>query len=298
MERLKISIMAFKTEQTISGSSVSIKNYFKDLRKIEQVSGDEQIELAKKAKAGDKKAMDKLIECNLRFVLTVAKEFQRYNLDVEDLISEGNIGLIKAVHKFDETKGFKFISYAVWWIRQGISQYVYDNGNTVRLPTNKIGLISKVNRASDKLYQVLDREPTIEEIQAITDFTEDEIKSTYLDVHKCVSMDQKVSEDSEFELIDIIPAETLEDIDGKLNGESLKEDINDILSELTSREKEIIELFFGLNGKNSLSLKEIGEVLGLTNERVRQIKEHALKKLRKYHISSRIREYLDCKITC
>lgn len=290
--------MAFKTEQTISGSSVSIKNYFKDLRKIEQVSGDEQIELAKKAKAGDKKAMDKLIECNLRFVLTIAKEFQRYNLDVEDLISEGNIGLIKAVHKFDETKGFKFISYAVWWIRQGISQYVYDNGNTVRLPTNKIGLIGKVNKVSDKLYQILDREPTMEEIQEISDFTEDEIRSTYLDVHKCVSMDQKVSEDSEFELIDIIPAETMEDIDGKLNGESLKSEINSIMEELTEREITIINLFFGLNGNNELTLKEIGKKLNLTNERVRQIKENAIRKLRKYHNSSRVREFLDCKITC
>ena len=242
--------------------------------------------------------MDKLVECNLRFVLTVAKDFQRYNIDVEDLINEGNIGLIKAVHKFDETKGFKFISYAVWWIRQSITQYVYDNGNLVRLPTNKISIIGKVNKASERLYHQLDREPTLEEIQAITDLSEDEIKSTYLDSTKCLSIDQKVNEDSEFELIDIIPGETLEDIDGKLNGESLKSEINSVMEELSEREIKIINLFFGLNGNPELTLKEIGDTLNLTNERVRQIKEQAIKKLRKYHNSSKLREFLNCKITC
>jgi RNA polymerase primary sigma factor len=290
--------MAFKTEQTISGSSISIKNYFKDLRKIEQVSGNDQIELAKLAKAGDKKAMDKLVECNLRFVLTIAKEYQRYNVDVEDLINEGNIGLIKAVHKFDDTKGYKFISYAVWWIRQAITQYVYDNGNLVRLPTNKISIIGKVNKASEQLFHKFDREPTMEEIMAVTDFTEDEIKSTYLDTSKCLSIDQKVNEDSEFQLIDIIPGETLEDIDGKLNGESLKEEINSVMEELSEREIKILNLFFGLNGNPELTLKEIGDKLNLTNERVRQIKEQAIKKLRKYHNSSKLREFLNCKITC
>lgn len=290
--------MAFKTEQTISGSSISIKNYFKDLRKIEQVSGDEQLELARKAQAGDEKARTKLIECNLRFVLTVAKDFQRYNLDVEDLIAEGNIGLIKAINKFDESRGFKFISYAVWWIRQSITQYVYDNGNLVRLPTNKIGMISKVNKVSEQLMHQFDREPTVEEIQAITDFTEDEIKSAYLDVAKCVSFDKKLTEDSEFELIDIIPGETLEDIDGKLNGESLKSEINSVMQELTEREITILNLFFGLNGNPELTLKEIGDKLKLTNERVRQIKEQAIKKMRKYHNSSKLREYIDCKLTC
>jgi RNA polymerase primary sigma factor len=290
--------MSFKTEQTISGSSISLKNYFKDLRKIEQISGDDQIELAKLAKAGDSKAMTKLVECNLRFVLTVAKDFQRYNIDVEDLINEGNMGLIKAVHKFDASKGYKFISYAVWWIRQAITQYIYDNGNLVRLPTNKISIIGKVNKASERLYHKFDREPTIEEIQEITNLTEDEIKSTYLDSTKCLSMDQKVSEDSEFQLIDIIPGETLEDIDGKLNGESLKTEINNVMDELSDREIKIINLFFGLNGNSELTLKEIGEELKLTNERVRQIKEQAIKKLRKYHNSSKLREFLDCKITC
>jgi RNA polymerase primary sigma factor len=168
----------------------------------------------------------------------------------------------------------------------------------VRLPTNKISIIGKVNKASERLYHQLDREPTLEEIQAITDLSEDEIKSTYLDSTKCLSIDQKVNEDSEFELIDIIPGETLEDIDGKLNGESLKSEINSVMEELSEREIKIINLFFGLNGNPELTLKEIGDTLNLTNERVRQIKEQAIKKLRKYHNSSKLREFLNCKITC
>lgn len=285
------------SDLSISGNSISLKSYFKDLRKIEQVSGDEQTELAKKAKAGDKKAMDKLVSCNLRFVLTIAKEFQYGKVDIEDLINEGNIGLIKAVHKFDETKGFKFISYAVWWIRQSIMQFIYEHGNMVRLPINKINVIGKVNKATEKLIHELDREPTAEEIEAITDFSVADIKSTYTDMAKCFSIDQKISEDSETELVDIIPGETLEDVEGKLNNESLKLEINNVLGDLTEREKDIIVMFFGLNGSKELGLKEIGERLKLTNERVRQIKELALKKLRAYGKSSQLREFLNCKIS-
>lgn len=289
--------MANKTELTISGNSISLKNYFKDIRKIEQIDSKEQIVLAKAAKDGDRKAMEKLINCNLRFVLTIAKEYQRFNLDVEDLINEGNIGLIKAVNKFDETKGYKFISYAVWWVRQSIMQYIYENGSLVRLPINKINVIGKVNKAAEKLIHQLDREPTPEEIQAITALSDDEIKSTFIDTNKCYSLDQKLSEDSEGELIDIIPGETLEDIDGKLNGESLKTEINNVLNGLTERETRIINLFFGLNGNPELTLKEIGDKLNLTNERVRQIKEQAVRKLRVHNKSSKLREFLNCKLS-
>lgn len=290
--------MAIKnTEQTISGNSISIKNYFKDLRKIEQISGAEQTELAIKAKAGDRAAMDKLVKCNLRFVLTIAKEYQYGNVDIEDLINEGNIGLIKAIDRFDATKGFKFISYAVWWVRQSIMQYIYENGNMVRLPINKINVIGKVNKASEQLFHELDREPTSEELQAATSFSAEDIKSTYIDTSRCLSIDQKISEDSESELIDLIPGETLEDIEGKMNGESLKHEINSVLDTLTEREVQILNLYFGLNGSKEMSLKEIGDKLHLTNERVRQIKELALKKIRGYGKSSKLREFLNCKIS-
>jgi len=289
--------MTKTSDLTISGNSISIKNYFKDLRKIEQVSSDEQNELAIKAKAGDKKAMDKLIECNLRFVLTIAKDYQYGNVDVKDLINEGNIGLIKAVEKFDHTRGFKFISYAVWWVRQSIMQFIYEHGNMVRLPINKINVIGKVNKAVEQLYHKLDREPTVEEIQAITDFSVEDIKSSYMDNTRCFSIDQKINEDSDTEMIDIIPGETMEDIEGKLNGESLKHEINNVLTTLTDREIQILNMYFGLNGSKELGLKEIGDSLGLTNERVRQIKELALKKLRMYGKSSKLREFLNCKIS-
>lgn len=289
--------MAKNTEQTISGNSISIKNYFKDLRKIEPISGNDQTALAIKAKAGDRDAMDKLIKCNLRFVLTIAKEYQYGNVDIEDLINEGNIGLIKAVDRFDATKGFKFISYAVWWVRQSIMQYIYENGNMVRLPINKINVIGKVNKASEQLYHELDREPTSEEIQAITNFSAEDIKSSYMDTARCFSIDQKISDDSDTELGDIIPGETMEDIEVKLNGESLKHEINSVLTTLTERESQILNYYFGLNGSKEMSLKEIGDNLDLTNERVRQIKELALKKMRMYGKSSKLREFLNCKIS-
>ena len=288
--------MAIKnSEQTISGNSISIKNYFKDLRKIEQVSGVEQTQLAIKAKAGDTAAMDKLVRCNLRFVLTIAKEYQYGNIDIEDLINEGNIGLIKAVDRFDHTKGFKFISYAVWWIRQSIMQFIYENGNMVRLPINKINVIDKVNKISEQLFHELDREPTSEEIQAVSDFSAEDIKSTYMDTNRCFSIDQKINEDSDMELVDVIPGETLEDIEGRMNGDSLKYEINSVLNTLTDREVQILNFYFGLNGSEEMSLKEIGDSIGLTNERVRQIKELALKKLRMYGKSSKLREFLNCK---
>lgn len=284
--------MAKNSEQTISGSSISIKNYFKELRKIEQISGEEQTKLAILAKQGDKLAMDNLIKCNLRFVLTIAKEYQYGSIEIEDLINEGNIGLIKAIDKFEPSKGYKFISYAVWWVRQSIMQYIYENGSMVRLPINKINAIGKVNRATEQLFQSLDREPTFEEIQEATKFSTDDIKSTFVD-NRCFSIDQKISEDSDSELVNIIPGETLDDVEEKMNEDSLKTEINDVLSSLTEREIEIMNMYFGLNGSKELSLKDIGEKLNLTNERIRQIKELALKKLRMYGKSSKLREFMN-----
>lgn len=279
-----------------SGNSISIRNYFKDLRKLDTISGDEQTELAIKAKKGDQKSMNKLVESNLRFVLSIAKDYSWSGIPLEELSSEGNIGLIRAVNKFDENKGVKFISYAVWWIRQSIMQSVYENGNTVRLPINKINNISKINKATDKLYQRLDREPTIEEIVGVTELTEKEVKISVNDVMSYVSIDAKIKEDSDTEIADFIPGETMDDIDQKINLNSLKEEINSVFEDLSAREIHILNMHFGLNGFHEMSLKEIGEELGLTNERVRQIKEFALKKLRMYGKSSKLKEFLNCKL--
>lgn len=291
--------MAEKTNNidcNVSGNSISIRNYFKDLRKLDVIPSDEQTELAIKAKQGDQKAMNRLVESNLRFVLSIAKDYSWSGIPLEELSSEGNIGLIKAVGKFDETRGIKFISYAVWWIRQSIMQSVYENGNTVRLPINKINNIGKINKASDKLYQTLDREPTIEELVNVTELTEKEVKISVNDTMGYVSIDDKIRQDSDSEVGDFIPGETMDDIDKKININSLKEEINSVFEDLNEREIRILNMHFGLNGYYEMSLKEIGEELNLTNERVRQIKEFSLKKLRMYGKSSKLKEFLDCKL--
>jgi len=280
----------------VNGNSISIRNYFKDLRKLDVIPGDEQAELAIKAKGGDQRAMNKLVESNLRFVLSIAKDYSWSGIPLEELSSEGNIGLIKAVSKFDETKGVKFISYAVWWIRQSIMQSIYENGNTVRLPINKINNISKINKATDKLYHKLDREPTIQEIVGATELTEKEVKISVNDTMSYVSIDDKIKEGSDSEVGDFIPGETMDDIDTKINLNSLKEQINSVFEGLSAREIRILNMHFGLNGCHEMSLKEIGEELDLTNERVRQVKEFALKKLRMYGKSSRLKEFLNCKL--
>ena len=285
------------TDYVVSGNSISIRNYFKDLRKIDTLSSDEQTELAIMAKKGDNKALNKLVESNLRFVLSIAKDYVWSGIPLEELASEGNIGLIKSVEKFDETKGFKFISYAVWWIRQSIMQSIYENGNTVRLPVNKINDIGKISKASEQLFHILDRDPTIEELSFVTDFSEKEIKSSALSSMRGVSIDDKISSDSETEIGDLIPGETMDDIEGKVNSECLREQINIVFEGLTERENKILNMFFGLNGYYEMSLKEIGEELSLTNERVRQIKEFALKKLRLYGNSSKLKEFLECKLS-
>ena len=291
--------MAEKTNNidcNVSGNSISIRNYFKDLRKLDVISSDEQTELAIKAKQGDQRAMNKLVESNLRFVLSIAKDYSWSGIPLEELSSEGNIGLIKAVGKFDETRGIKFISYAVWWVRQSIMQSVYENGNTVRLPINKINNIGKINKASDKLYQSLDREPTIEELVGVTELTEKEVKISVNDIMGCVSIDDKIRQDSDSEVGDFIPGETMDDIDKKINISSLKQEINSVFEDLNEREIRILNMHFGLNGYHEMCLKEIGEELNLTNERVRQIKEFSLKKLRMYGKSSKLKEFLDCKL--
>jgi RNA polymerase primary sigma factor len=280
-----------KTATMINHNSISIKNYFKDLKKIESKTGDEQIELIRQAKLGNEKALETVINSNLRFVVSVAKDFQHYGLPLEDLISEGNIGLMKAVDKFDSTKGFRFISYAVWWVRQSIMQSVYENGNSIRIPINKINIINKVTKHLDKLYNELDREPTIEEISQSAELTQAEVGAVIRENFISLSLDEKIFDDSEQSKGSQLPSDSFSDFENMMEEKTLREQIKNVVDTLSKKEKEVIKMYFGLDGYHEMSLKEIGVELDLTNERVRQIKEFGLKKLRTYSKSEPLREF-------
>lgn len=291
-------------EEVINRDSISLKAYFKDLRKIELVDGNIQTELAIKAKEGDQVAMKKLIESNLRFVLSVAKEYLYTGIPLEDLIQEGNLGIIKAVERFDATKGYKFISYAVWWIRQAILQSSYETGNSVRLPVNRINAINKVIKATEFLTKELGREPSVREISEYydnletgkSDLSEKDIRSSYSDGNYEVSLNSTVDESHGTELHEYLMGDGLMEMENNMNKHSLNSEIDEVLSELTNREELILKMYFGIGDFEEMTLAEIGESINLTNERVRQIKEFALKKLRTYNNSSRLREFLNCDI--
>lgn len=292
-------------EENVSIDSISLKNYFKEVRKLELIGSKEQTELAIKAKQGDQIAMRKLVESNLRFVLKVAKEYSYTGLLLEDLIQEGNLGIIKAVERFDETKGFNFISYAVWWIRQSIMQSAYENGNSVRLPVNRINAVNKVSRANEALSKELGREPSAMEIVEFYknsdtgdfELSEKDVRNAYVDSSHEISLNSTFSKESETtELHELIEGDGLEQLENDMNKDSLKSEIDDVLSELSERESIILKLYFGIGDNQEMTLAEIGEKIGLTNERVRQIKEFALKKLRTYNNSSKLKEFLSCEI--
>ena len=290
-------------DETINRDSISLKAYFKEVRKYEQISGQEQIELAIKAKGGDQVAMNNLIQSNLRFVLKVAKEYTYTGMPLEDLIQEGNLGIIKAVERFDTEKGYKFISYAVWWIRQSILQAAYENNNSVRLPVNRINIINKVIKATEALTKELGREPSVKEISDFykgedgkSELSEKDIRSSYADSNHEVSLNSTVSDESATELHESLEGEGLVELESLMNKNSLRSEIDDVLGELTDREEAILKMYFGIGDYEEMTLAEIGENIGLTNERVRQIKEFALKKLRTYNNSSRLREFLSCEI--
>ena len=272
--------------------STSLKSYFKDLRQIDVLDTDVQTEMAIKAQKGNVKAKNELIEGNLRFVVSVAREYEYSGMPLEDLINEGNLGLIRAIDKFDASKGYKFISYAVWWIRQAIRQALYDHGSVVRFPVNRINLSSKIVKAKDTLSKQLDRDPSNREIAIFLEVKESdvsELNTSSQDVY----FDSFVSDDSEAKNIDFMQSEGLEQLEVKSNSESLRDELFSVLSSLTERERIILNLYYGLTGECEKTLGEIGDQLGLTNERVRQIKEFALKKLRMYNNSSKLREFLN-----
>ncbi len=291
-------------EETINRDSISLRAYFKEVRKYDQIDGNEQIKLAIRAKEGDQIAMNELIQSNLRFVLKIAKEYSYTGMPLEDLIQEGNLGIMKAVDKFDTEKGYKFISYAVWWIRQSILQAVYDNGHSVRLPVNRINIINKVIKATEALSKELGRGPSIKEISEYyndsetgkSELSEKDIRSSYADSSYEVSLNSTVSDESGTELHESIDGGGLLELESNMNKDSLDSEIDEVLSELTEREGAILKMYFGIGDFEEMTLAEIGERINLTNERVRQIKEFALKKLRTYNNSSRLREFLSCEI--
>ncbi len=287
MRQLKI------TRQITSREEISIDKYLLEVSKIDLLNPDEEVGLIKRIRQGDRLAFDRLITSNLRFVVSVAKQYQNQGLSFPDLINEGNIGLIKAAERFDETRGFKFISYAVWWIRQSILQALAEQARLVRLPLNKIGSMNKVNATFTFLEQKLQREPSAEEIANHLDMPTKDVKQALKGYKRHVSMDAPLTtEDERGNMYDVFLSDDQILPDSNLISESLKREIENSLASLHPREAEIIRLFYGLSGTQSQSLEEIGKHVGLTKERVRQIRERALKKLKQKHRNQQLKSYL------
>ena len=279
------------TKSITNRESQSLDKYLQEIGHEELISVDEEVELAQKIRNGDKKALEKLTKANLRFVVSVAKQYQNQGLSLPDLINEGNLGLIKAAKKFDETRGFKFISYAVWWIRQSILQALAEQSRLVRLPLNQVGSVNKVSRAFNKFEQENERRPSIEEIAAEIDLPQDKIAEAIKVGNRQISVDAPFSDSDDNSLLDILPNTSIPNADKGLDIESLKEEVNRALSTLNERERDILKDFFGLNG-TELTLEEIGQKYGLTRERVRQIKEKAIRRLRNSTQNKLLKSYL------
>ncbi|MGK9477551.1 sigma-70 family RNA polymerase sigma factor [Melioribacter sp. OK-6-Me] len=280
------------TKQFTNRESISLDKYLQEIGKVELLTPEEEIELAIKIKKGDQKALEKLVKANLRFVVSVAKQYQNQGLSLGDLINEGNLGLIKAAKRFDETRGFKFISYAVWWIRQSILQALAEQSRIVRLPLNRVGALNKIGKAYSNLVQEFEREPNAEELAEQLNMDVSEVADAIKNAGRHVSMDAPFSQGEENSLLDVLPNDEVPSPDQTLMSESLKKEIERALSTLTDREAEVIKLYFGLNGEHSLTLEEIGEKFNLTRERVRQIKEKAIRRLRHTSRSKNLRAYL------
>jgi RNA polymerase primary sigma factor len=286
MRQLKI------TKSITNRESRSLDKYLQEIGKEELITAEEEVDLARKIKQGDQVALEKLTRANLRFVVSVAKQYQNQGLTLPDLINEGNLGLIKAAQRFDETRGFKFISYAVWWIRQSILQAIAEHSRIVRLPLNQVGSLNKLNKAFSKLEQEFEREPTEEELASILDLPEDKVKDSISISGRHISMDAPLISGEESTLYDVMENRDSPKADKSLIMESLQQEIERTLDTLSEREKEIIKLYFGIGMNHGLTIDEIGEKFDLTRERVRQIKEKALKRLRQSTRSKLLRTYL------
>ena len=287
MRQLKI------TKSITNRESQSLEKYLQEIGKVELISPEEEVKLAVRIKQGDQKALDKLTKANLRFVVSVAKQYQNQGLSLPDLINEGNLGLIKAAQRFDETRGFKFISYAVWWIRQSILQALAEQSRIVRLPLNKVGLTNRIQKAYSHLEQEFEREPSAEELAELLELDIDEVSSTLGIAARHVSMDTPLSEGEDNTLIDVLVNPNAELANSNIeHKESLKMEIDRSLKTLTERQKEVICFFFGIGVDHPMSLEDIGEKFNLTRERVRQIKDKAITKLRSNSRSKMLRSYL------
>ncbi|WP_316747480.1 RNA polymerase sigma factor RpoD/SigA [Pedobacter gandavensis] len=271
--------------------SESIDKYLTDIGRIDLVNVEEELNLARRIKKGDKAALDKLVKTNLRFVVSVAKKYQNRGLQLADLISEGNLGLIKAAERFDDTKGFKFISFAVWWIRQSIMQALADQKRMIRLPGNQVLGIIKINKATDLLEQQLERLPTYEEISVVTELSEDKVSDYLSSAPLSFSLDMTTNEESGFSLLDSLANTNVPNTDALMMTESLREDLQRTLGVLPEREKWIITLFFGLDNHTALTLDDMVEVFNLSKERIRQLKDRALKTLRQNCRTPYLAEY-------
>lgn len=288
MRQLKI------TKQVTNRETASLDKYLQEIGRVDLITAEEEVELAKKIKQGDMKALDKLTKANLRFVVSVSKQYQNQGLSLPDLINEGNLGLIKAAQRFDETRGFKFISYAVWWIRQSILQALAEQARIVRLPLNKIGIINKVNKAFAELEQELGRTPTIDELAEVLEVSEQDVKYSISNSGRHVSMDAPLKEGDEgsSSMYDVLQNPESNNPEKDLIAESLRSEIERSLSTLKMREADVIRLYFGLSDQPPMTLAEIGIRFDLTRERVRQIKEKAIRKLKNTSRSKMLRAYL------
>ncbi|MCE2772341.1 MAG: sigma-70 family RNA polymerase sigma factor [Bacteroidetes bacterium] len=288
MRQLKIS------KQVTNRETASLDKYLQEIGRVDLITAEEEVDLARRIKQGDQAALTKLVNANLRFVVSVSKQYQNQGLSLPDLINEGNLGLIKAAQRFDETRGFKFISYAVWWIRQSILQALAEQSRIVRLPLNKIGSINKINKTFARLEQEFEREPSADEIASALELSPEDIKDAMRNTGRHVSMDAPLAtgDENTSNMYDVMQSDDMPSPENTLISESLRKEIERALSTLTTREADVVRLYFGLNGAHALTLEEIGERFDLTRERVRQIKEKAIRRLKHTSRSKLLKTYL------
>jgi RNA polymerase primary sigma factor len=286
MRQLKI------IKQVTNRDTASLDKYLQEIAREELITAEEEVILARRIKQGDKEALEKLTRANLRFVVSVSKQYQNQGLSLPDLINEGNLGLMKAAERFDETRGFKFISYAVWWIRQSILQALAEQSRIVRLPLNKIGMMNKISKALSHLEQQLEREPHPNEIAEYLGLTETEVKDSLKNIGRHVSMDAPLLQDEEYDMYEVLRTDDADMPENTLLIDSLKREIERAIGTLTAREADVIRYYFGLNGQHAHTLEEIGEKLDLTRERARQIKEKAIRRLKNVSRCKNLKPFL------